>query len=675
MKPKLLHIALSLAFAALALPPAGAAGLGAAPATAAARAAGDDFYDFVNGDLDAGTIIPAGNGSWGVRAQLRDDNLKKMAALYQAASRGGPGVSPAARKVGDYFVAQTDLAAIERKGLAPLRPTLERIAAIADKGALARYLGEATQVDADPVNFATFDSENLFGLAISPGLHDPAHYVPYLVQGGLALPSPEAYRPEDPARAELGRFIAAMLGEAGIVAADAKADRILALETRIAQVHAPKKVSADLDRVGPPWQRADFKARAAGFDWDAYFDGAGLPAGQTVGAWQPEAIAGIAALVAATPLDVWKDYLAFHAINADARFLPRALADRYYAFYDPIFLGPGQTRPLWEHAVVETNTDMPGAGRLFVAQGFSPAARAKVQDMVGHLVAAFDRRIGQLDWMTAEAKAEARAKLAAMVFGIGHPDRWRDISELEIRADDQLGNVQRVRAFNYRHDLARLGRPVDRGEWIAGGELFGINPMPLQNALTIPVTELQPPLFDPQGSEAANYGALGARIGRFIALAFDKQGSRFDAHGRLRSWWTERDRAQFERAAAPLVAQFSAYRPFPDQAVDGRRTLENNSADLAGLLAAHDAFRSARAAHPDGTSDPEAERRFFTAYAQSMRLKSDEPTLHGQLAGSPVAPARYRVATVRNLAAWQAAFELTPAQALYLAPAGQVALW
>lgn len=374
-------------------------------------------------------------------------------------------------------------------------------------------------------------------------------------------------------------------------------------------------------------------------------------------------------------MEIWKDYLTFHAINAAARYLPRALADKYFAFYDPIFIGPGQHRPRWDHAVSATNADMPGAGQLFVAHHFTPAARAKVQSMLGHLVDAFDRRVDRLDWMTAPAKVEARAKLRAMVFGIGHPDRWPDIGALEIRPDDPFGNVQRVRAFNHRHQLARLGRPVDRREWIAGGELFGINAMPLQNALTIPVTELQLPLFDPSGSDAANYGALGTRIGRFIALAFDAQGSRFDAGGRLRRWWTDRDVEQFKRASAPLAAQFSAYRPFPDQAVDGHRTLGNNSADLAGLLIAHDALRLALAARPVGASDAETERRFFAAFALSLRQKSDEPTLRGQLAGSPLAPARYRVATVRNLAAWQVAFEVTPAQRLHLAPVEQFTLW
>jgi putative endopeptidase len=651
------------------------------PAIAAAvpARAGDDFYRFANGAWDDATVLAPDTPNWGVRAQLRQDNLKRMAKLFTAAARGGPSVSASAKRTGDYFAAQLNLAAIEAKGMTPIRPLLERIAAIGDKTMLARYLGESLRIDVDPVNFGAVDSQFLFGLWIGPDMHDPGRYLPYLTQGGIVLPSPDYYLSDTPGqqavRADYRNYIGAMLAHAGIADGAAKAARIVELEALIAAAHASPKASADLAQAGQVWRRADFQARAAGFDWNSYFAAAGLAQQQDFGVWQPQAIAGIAALVAAKPLDVWKDYLSFQAINAHARFLPKAVADRYFAFFDPLFIGPGQHRPLLDHVLNQTTTDMPDAGRLFAARHFPPLARARAQEMTARIVAAFAARIDTLAWMSESAKKEAKAKLQAMHIGVGHPQSWPDTSALEIKADDPVGNVQRVAAFNYRHALAKLGTPVDRTEWIRGGELFGINPMPLQNAMTIPMTELQKPFFDPDGSDAANYGAMGTRIGRFIALALNEEGSRFDASGELRQWWSADDAAAFGKAAASLVDQYAQYKPFPDLALDGKRTLNNNAADLAGLVAAHDAYRSALAAKGGKVKLRAADRQFFLAYARSLRQKTIAPVLRGQAAGAPLAPATYRVATVRNLDAWRAAFDVVPGDALYVAPDAQVRLW
>ena len=357
---------------------------------------------------------------------------------------------------------------------------------------------------------------------------------------------------------------------------------------------------------------------------------------QSFGVWQPDAVRGIAALVASEPLDAWRDYLTMHAINDHARFLPKAFADRYYAFFDPLFLGPGQHRPLWEHVLNQTNTDMPAVGQLFSEQYFTPQARAKAGRLASRVVMAFGQRLEQLEWMTPASKKAALAKLKNLYIGIAYPERWQDISRLDIRPDDAYGNMERAQAFNYRYEIAKLGRPVDRKEWIRGGELFGINPMPLQNTITIPVTELQPPFFDPDGPDAANYGALGARIGRYLAQAFSGDGCRFDAQGRLHNWCGETDAAHFQEALKANA----------------------NAADLAGLMAAYDAF------HLPGISSKEADQRFFTAYAESQRLiNAQQP--------APVSKA----AIVRNMDAWYSAFDVTPEQALYLAPAARTKVW
>jgi putative endopeptidase len=656
---------------------AGAALCHGAALAADVPAPGDDFFGFANSAWVASTVIPPGTASWGVRAQLRDDNLKEMATLFEHASSGAPGTSAAARRAGDFYMAQMNGPAIEAKGMAPIRPLLDRIAAIDSTRDLSHFLGTTLRNDADPVNFGGFDCEHVLCLWVAPSLHDPKHHMAYLLQGGLGLIGPEPYLGSDPASTALlddyRRYIAGSLERAGVADAQAKAGLVVELETRLARTHANREASLDLAKTDQVWRRADFAVKAAGMDWAAYFAGAGMPGQKSFGAWQPDAIKGISALVASVPLDTWKAYLSFHALNENARFLP--LADSYFSFYDPIFLGPGQHSPLWDHAVNQTIASLPGAGQSFVERHLSARAKASAQAIVNNLVAAFDRRIGQLAWMTPRSRTQARGKLKAMVIGIGAPDKAPDNSGLDIRPDDPYGNMQRTSLFSYRQQLAKLGRPVDRKEWIVNAEVFGINPMPLQNAMTIPVTELQAPLFDPDANEADNYAGFGVRVGRFLAQAFDDKGSRFDAQGRVRNWWSQADREQFARAAAPVVAQYAGYAPFPDVHLNGQLSLTDNIADQAGLLAAYDAFQMARAARHDADSGQLAAQRFFASYARSMRAKSSDAALRGQAVGSPQAPAPYRVAAVRNLDAWYAAFGVAPGQALYLAPEARVRIW
>lgn len=632
-------LALSALAAVFALPPA-----------LAGDSAGDDFWRYANGEWERGAVIPAGNVSWGARAQLRLANSQKMAALYQAAAAGKLG-GGAAKKTGDYYMAQLNQAAIDARGTAPLQPLLARIAGLDSKAALARYLGAAVRIDVDPVTFGAYDSQSLFGVWVAPGLHDTSHYLPYLLQGGLVLPSREAYLSDEPdqvaVRAGYRQFIIGMLESAGIGEAARRADTIIALETGIARVHAAPEDSADLGKADQVWRRAEFRTRAPGMDWDGYFQAAGLSSQNYFGVWQPAAVQGIAALVDSTPLDAWRDYLALHVIIEHARFLPPTFADRYFAFFDPLFLGPGQHRALWEHALNQTNTDLPSAGRLFAEHCSTPQARAEAGWLAADIATALGRRIGQLEWMAPATKKEALAKLKNMRIGIAYPEQWPDISSLDIRPDDAFGNMDRVQAFNYRRDIAKSGQPVDRSEWIRGAELFGINPMPLHNAMTIPVTELQPPFFDPKGPKAANYGALGARIGRFLALAFDNDGSRFDAHGQVRKWWNKSDLENFQKISTSLSPQ-----------LPNSKVLNSSVADLAGLMLAYDALQST------GPLNKEDQRRFFTAYAQSQRQVN---------AGTP--PPGYKAAMVRNIDAWYSAFDVTPGQALYLAPAARVTVW
>ncbi|RFP10026.1 MULTISPECIES: M13-type metalloendopeptidase [unclassified Duganella] len=659
----------SLATALLALAAAGAH---------AASQPGDDFYRYVNDGWSATAVLPADAGAWTVYTQLNADNEARMAALYAAARDAA---DPAVRRVGIYYAAQMDTAGIEARGLAPLQPLLRQIAALGDAGALAGFLGAQLRTDVDPLNLGKTASENLFGLWVAPGLHDTTHYMPYLLQGGLGLPDRSFYLADNPGQkavlAAYRDYVAAMLEQAGFADAAGRAARIVALETRIAGAQASPQASADLAQADQVWRRNQFADRAPGLDWAAYFDAAGLSAQQRFGVWQAGAVSAIAALVPATPLDVWRDYLSFHALNQSARFLPKALAERYFAFYDPLFLGPGEHLPLWRHAVNQTNTVVPGAGRLYSERYFSPRAQARVREIAVNVAAAFDRRIDQLNWMTPATRAEAHAKLRNLRIGVGHPGHWRGSDGLELRVDDAVGNALRAEAYNYRYEVARLGRAVDRDDWILGGELFGYNRMPLQNALTIPVVALQQPMFDADGDDAANYATIGAKVGYYISLTLNDKGGRFDAQGRARSWWSAADKAGFDGAAAPLAPQYGAYQPLPGLALNGQLTLGSNVADLAGVQAAYDAWHaSVKASLKAPPSDLKAaDQRFFSAYARGLRARYSEPALRDLVEESPVPPSMYRVAALRNLDAWQAAYDVAPGQGWYLAPAQRVRVW
>jgi predicted metalloendopeptidase len=568
-----------------------------------------------------------------------------------------------------------DDSGIEGKGLTPLRPLLQRIASISDKSALARLLGSTLRADVDPLNATNFFTENLFGLWVAQGLHDPAHYQAYLLQGGLGLPDREYYLSKDGKMAEIRAkylaHIATIFKLAGFKDADRRAARVYSLERKIALSHARREDSEDIAKADNTWSGDDFADKAGGLDWAAFFDGAGLARQQTFGVWHPGAVKGEAALVGAIPLAVWKDYLRYHAINHFSDDLPKTFADAHFALYGTVLSGTPEQQARWKRAVEATNAALgDSVGHLYVDRYFSADAKARVQAMVGNIVKSFALRIDRLDWMAPATKIQAKEKLKTLYVGVGYPDRWRDYTGLEILPNDALGNAMRAEEFAYRREIAKFGKPVDRTEWAMLPQVVNAVNLPLQNALNFPAGILQPPSFDPAASDASNYGAIGAVIGHEISHSFDDQGSQFDAEGGLRNWWSQDDLAHFKKSAAALAAQFSAYHAFPDLAVNGQQTLSENIADLAGLTVAYDAYH-ASLVDQSAASD----QQFFVAFGESWREKTRDKALRRQIATDGHAPAQYRVATVRNLDAWYAAFDVKPGQRLYLAPESRVRIW
>ena len=639
---------------------------------------GDDFFGYANGAWLAATTLAPGKERWGARDEIAAVTRKRVAQLLDDA-HNAPRGSPA-RRVADFRAAWLNEVAIEARGRSPLQPQLDSIDAVADEQALTRLLGRWTRADVDPLNWGVFDAGSLLGLSVEPSIHGEKTYVAFLVQGGLGLPDREQYLGSDPRlaalRAKYAAYVSGLLAFAGVDEPDRRAAAVLALETAIARSHAPRAASANDHNADSVWTRADFARRAPGMDWAAFLDAAGLGSQQSIVAWQPSAIIGVAALVASQPLDTWKDYLRVRLVDRYADVLPRAVAEPAAALRAA---AKGASSPPDDRARRATDATLAAlgddVGRMYAERHFSAAQKARVRRIVDDVTAAFIARVERSTWMSDATKARALAKLKTLYVGIGYPEQWMSDSDLVVDPTAAVGNLQRLADRDRRRALARLGCAVDMKAWLMSPHTPGAVLVFQQNAYDFAAALLQPPKFDSTASDAASYGAIGAIIGHDVSHFVDVLGAEYDVDGALRHWWTADDASRFKALGEPLARQFSDYRPFPDTAVDGTLTLTENVADLAGLVSAFDAYRATLGARAkDRSYVRRHDREFFIAFAQSWRTRSTDAALRAQLS-SDHAPERYRVATVRNLDAWYDAFDVHPGQRLYLAPAARVHVW
>ncbi len=642
---------------------------------------GDDFYHYANGEWLKRTEIPPDRVEMDVWTKLADVGNKRMADLIAEIAKSNPPAGSATRKVADLYNSYMDEAGIEAKGLTPLRPHLDAIAAIKDKRELARALGQGLRADVDALNNTNYHTPNLFGLWVAPGFNDSDHYTGYLMQGGLQLYDREYYLSDSESmqkvREQYQKHIAVMLKLAGFSEPDARAARIVELEHAIAQTHRSLADSEDIHKADNTWTQADFPVKAPGLDWDEYFRAAGLSQQSSFIVWQPDAFTGESALVASASLDTWKDWLAYHLIENYGGVLPKALADERFAFFGTALSGAKQQRPRWQRGVFEVDGRLGDVvGQVYAQRYFSPEAKAEAEAMVANLIAAFRKRIEALSWMDATTKAEAEAKLSTLYVGVGYPETWHDYSNFEVKAGDIFGNIWRGSLADYQRQIARLGKDVDRHEWSMTPQTVNAVNLPLQNALNFPAAILQPPFFDPLAPAAANYGAIGTVIGHEISHTFDSEGAAFDSKGRVRNWWTADDLKHFEAATAQLAAQYDTYKPFPDLAVNGKQTLSENIADVAGIAAAYDGYRASltgKTAPLQG--DYSGDQQFFIAFGQNWGTKVREAALRQEVMTDPHSPDEYRAATVRNIDGWYAAFDVKAGEKLYLAPGERVRIW
>ena len=642
---------------------------------------GDDFYAYANGGGMASTEIPADRSRTGSFVIAFEETEKRVAELVNAIATSGAETGTDEARIADFYKAYMDTTAIDAAGMQPLQADLDRVAAVADTGGLSTILGFNVRADVDPLNNTDFFTENLFGIFVTQGLSTPGEVLPYILQGGLGMPERQYYLSSDPRMIEIRKayreYIEKLLGVAGIADAAAKAERIFALETKIAEAHASREESGDFKRSATIWSRDELEQKAPGIDWTLFLEAAHLGGQQKFAAYHASAITGLSALVASEPLDAWQDWLVFHQINAHSSVLPSAIDQTAFAFKGTTLSGTPQQRSRDKRALAAVNNYLGDAvGRAYVEKYFPASAKAEVTAMVDNIISAFKERVETIDWMAPETKREALIKVDTIQVSVGYPDTWRDYGSYSVDSRNAYANAVAGELAEYEHQLAKIGKPMDKGEWWMTAQLVNAVNLPVQNALNFPAGILQPPFFDAKADPAYNYGAIGVVIGHEISHSFDDNGAAFDATGALRNWWTEDDLAQFAKRGTALADQYDTYAPFPDLHVNGKLTLGENIADVAGLAAAYDAYRASL----NGKDAPviggyTGDQRFFIGYAQIWATKMRDETLRRLIATNSHAPGQYRALTARNIDAWYEAFDVQPDDALYLAPEERVQIW
>ncbi len=633
---------------------------------------GDDFFSYVNGKWIEETEIPADKATWGGFSILADQAQADVRAIIEEAAAGSFPAGSDEQKVGDLYKSYLDMETRNAKGMAPLEPELARIDAIGSHDDLAVYFAAANR-RGYPVPVAIDQNEDF---------RDPTQYMIYAWQGGLGLPDREYYFQEDEASAAIREnyvaHIAAMFDLAGFENAAEAATEIMDLEASIAGAHITKeaarnwpenynKVPLDkLDEVMP------------NFNWQGYIEEAGIGDIDGLVLMMTSYFEGLDTIIAETPVTTWKTYLKWVALNSRANALNDALDNQNFEFYGRTLSGTQEQRAPWRRAVTAVNGLLGEVvGKVYVGKYFPPEAKERMVDLVDNLIKAYDQSIRELDWMSDETRALALDKLSKFRANIGYPDVWRDYSALQIRGDDLFGNVERAAIAEYERKLARQGGPVDDTEWPMTPQTVNAGYRPWKNDITFPAAILQPPFFNFDADDAVNYGAIGAVIGHEIGHGFDDQGSTFDGDGVMRNWWTEEDRAAFERRTGTLVEQYNGYAPFEDLSVNGEFTLGENIGDLGGIGIGLLAYKMSL----DGEEPPVIDgftgvQRVFLGYGQIWRHKYRDEALRQLMMTDPHSPSMYRAnGAVRNIPEFYDAFEVTQEHALYLPPEERVKIW
>ncbi|WP_299073588.1 M13 family metallopeptidase [uncultured Paraglaciecola sp.] len=632
---------------------------------------GDDFFQYAGGTWYKNFVMPSDKTRYGAFDRLAERSETQIKALIEDITQG-TNLNPEQQLIADFYASYMDVDAANAKGLEPIAPVLKQIAKISNKKALAAAFGRAwLDGSSSPISGSMWFNRL-----------DPDQYQMSIGVSGLGLPDRSYYLDDSQRFMDIRKAYVAhieqMLDFAEVGNASQKAQQILELETQIADVQWPREKRRNRDLSLNQILRESLTDTYYGFDWDVYLAKTGYQIPH-LNISQPQPIKDVIRIIKDQPLDTWKDYLTYHTISNQASLLSDEVFIANFEFYGKTLNGQQQPRPRWKRAIAAmSGTQSLGfaVGKSYVEKHFPASSKAQMGDLVENLRKALGERIAGLDWMGAETKVNAQAKLAAFVPKIGYPDKWQSFKGLEIKSDDLLGNVVRMRQFFRDDSASKELQKTDRNRWGMAPQRVNAYYNSSFNEIVFPAAILQPPFFDPNADAAVNYGGIGAVIGHEMGHGFDDQGSKSDANGIQQNWWTDADRAAFEAKADALVAQYNAYQPIEGNFVNGRNSLGENIGDVGGLSMAYHAYKLSlngkEAPVIDGIT---GDQRFFLAWAQVWREKRTEQSMMSQLKGGTHAPGRYRALAPRNHDAWYKAFDVKPDDALYLAPEDRVRIW
>jgi len=581
-------------------------------------APGDNFMQYVNGNWIKNTKIPADKASFGAATVLHEKAQDDVRAIIENAAKAGGKDGSDEQKIGDYYASYLNQKGRDSVGLAPLNEEFKKIEAIKDAKDLAAYFARANKLG--------FPAP--FSLSVSEDLKNPKNYMLGTWQGGLGLPEREYYLLKDAKSVEIRQkylaHLEAMLGLAGEPDAKAKAAKIMVLETALASKHMKKEDTRNIVALYNKYAVSKLNTLMPDFDWKTMLDEAGLGRADSLVVMQVQYTKDLNSIIKNTPVEDWKTYLKWGALNGSATLLTSALDKEHFNFYNKTLYGVEQQLPQWRRAVNSVNGALGEmVGKLYVEKHFPPEAKERMLVLVDNLLKAYESSIKELDWMSPETKKQALDKISKFTPKIGYPDKWRDYGKLQVKKNDLFGNALRATEFEYNRNIDKLGKPVDRSEWGMTPQTVNAYYNPPMNEIVFPAAILQPPFFDLKAEDAVNYGGIGAVIGHEIGHGFDDQGSTFDGNGVMRNWWTEKDQSEFKKRTNALVAQYSAFKVFPDLNVNGAFTLGENIGDLGGLSIALKAYRASLKDKPAPTIDGfTGEQRVLIGWGSGMAAQS-----------------------------------------------------
>ena len=621
---------------------------------------GDDFQRYASGKWLDANDIPADKSQNGVGSELADRNQEQLQSIVMSA--------PKDSQLGAFYASYMDEARVEQLDAAPLKPELDRVAAIKTKAELLKHMAESQ---------ADFGG-TLFGLGIFPDVADPTQNTLYVFQAGMGLPDRDYYLlDKNKAQRDAYRaYVERTLKLIGNPDPAGGADKILAFETELAKVAWSQTDLRDFDKLNNPMTGAQLAKYAPEVDWNLYLATARTPVAKMI-VGDNTAVKATATLFDKTPLETLKTWQSFKVADQASNYLSKRFVDSKFEFTRTLN-GAKELRPRWRRGIGEVDNRLGELlGQTYVERYFSPSSKAMMEELVGNLKKAAAVRIKGNSWMTDATKQSALVKLDKMQVMVGYPEKFRDYSKLQMKSDDLYGNIRRSSAFEWDYQLSQLAEPVDKKKWAMSPATVDAYNGFLENKIVFPAGILQPPFFDPQADAAANYGAIGAVIGHEVMHGFDDQGRKFDSSGKLHDWWTKADADRFKALTTELGKQYSSYEAAPGIFINGDLTMGENIGDMSGLQVAYDAYKMSlggkAAPVVDGLT---GDQRFFLAFAQAWRGKQRDDAIKTQVASDPHSPRRYRViGPLRNLDAWYDAFQIEPGSKFYIPPEKRVRIW